>query len=242
MPRRSLGVLWFVGLGIGVAWPGLPAPAQEGQGQQRPSAHAPPPWNGISAGLEAWRRGEQVRQAAWQQQLVWDDHLRYRLGVPLGREISAEGEARAWGISALPLLPPFDRDSVYAYSDFFASGYQVSANQWRIFSPWPFLPADLYGPPVVPFPARHPDAQQEVQTGPRRWESRPWYASPAPGLLSPAQAPQANSFGGTGPGLDRPVSEGEKAKHTDRESEHHGESDLHIPPKRMDSRRGPREY
>lgn len=46
-----------------------------------------------------------------------------------------------------------------------------------VFGPWPYLPGDIYGYRYYP-PTRQPIGQQQRQTGPNRWESRPVYATP----------------------------------------------------------------
>lgn len=143
-----------------------------------PASATPTLWNGWSAAVDAWERGEMARQAAWQQQLLLDDQLRYRLGVPLGRTPSFnEALATAPGGSAWALLPPHDRESWYAYGRPATGTLPPAAARQSVFEPWPFLPWDLYGLPVVPIPVPHPIAQHEQQTGPRRWESHPSYAA-----------------------------------------------------------------
>jgi len=143
-----------------------------------------PVLNGWWAGVEAWERAEAARQASWQQQLLLDDQLRYRLGVPLGRtpQFHDSLPMAAWS-SVWPLVPPDDRESRYAYGSPAISGQTAWPSRRSVFEPWPFIPGDIYGLPVVPVPVAHPIFQHEVQTGPRRWESRPYYAVPA----APAQ-------------------------------------------------------
>jgi hypothetical protein len=151
-----------------------------------PSSELAASGNGWLAGQEAWERGELARRSAWQQQLLLDDQLRYRLGVPLGRIPHFEQALETAPLgSGWALLPPDDRESRYAYGQAAAGTRPPGPSRRSVFEPWPFLPGDIYGLPVVPIPVAHPIGQHEVQTAPRRWESRPYYAAPAELAASP---------------------------------------------------------
>ena len=115
---------------------------------QQPSPYTRP-YDGIQAGLDAFRLAEERRQAGTSQQLFLNDQLKYWSGIPTSR-----GETIYYGYASPTAFP--------------AIGFST-----------PVFPAYIYGYPYYPFlPFRQPIGQQQVQTGPNRWESHPVYYPP----------------------------------------------------------------
>jgi hypothetical protein len=136
------------------------------------SAQVPPivrPYDGIQAGLDAFRLAEEQRQAAVAVQLNQNEAQRAWAGLP-----SARGSVIYYGYPLAAQLA--DRDFAYAYgSSRFGRGYGVA--RYSVFEPWPLVPGDIYGGVYVA-PLRQPIGQWQGQTGPRRWESHPIYDPP----------------------------------------------------------------
>jgi len=112
---------------------------------------APPtrPYDGIQAGLDAFRLAEEKRQGAASQQLFLNDQLKYWSGIPTSR-----GETIYYGYASPAAFPAY--------------GFGA-----------PVMPGYIYGYPYYPFvPFRQSIGQQQVQTGPNRWESHPIYDPP----------------------------------------------------------------
>jgi len=123
------------------------------------------PYDGIQAGLDAFRLAEEQRQAAVAMQLGQNEAQRAWAGLP-----SARGSAVFYGYPfAVPLA---DRDYAYAYG-----AYAYGPPRYGVFEPWPLVPGDIYGGAYVA-PLRQPIGQWQGQTGPRRWESHPIYDPP----------------------------------------------------------------
>jgi hypothetical protein len=119
------------------------------------------PYDGIQAGLDAFRLAEEQRQAAVAVQLGQNEAQRAWAGMP-----SARGSAIYYG------YPLADRDYAYAYG-----AYAYGPPRYGVFEPWPLVPGDIYGGVYVA-PLRQPIGQWQGQTGPRRWESHPIYDPP----------------------------------------------------------------
>jgi hypothetical protein len=132
------------------------------------SAQSPPtvrPYDGIQAGLDAFRLAEEQRQAAVAVQLGQNEAQRAWAGLP-----SARGSAIYYGY---PVAAPLaGRDYAYAYG-----AYAYGPPRYGVFEPWPLVPGDIYGEVYVA-PLRQPIGQWQGQTGPRRWESHPIYDPP----------------------------------------------------------------
>jgi hypothetical protein len=145
----------------------------------------PRPYDGIQAGLDAYRLGEEKRQAGVSQQLLLNDQMRFWGGFPTSR-----GNSLYYGYGNPGLgygytspVPPANLESAYAYGGQYPWG---GARGWMppyVFQPWPYVAGDIYGYPYVYQPARQPVGRVEAQTGPNRWESHPVYDPP----LAPAQ-------------------------------------------------------
>jgi hypothetical protein len=160
LKRSSLVVLAFIAAG--------PAAAQ-------PPAYLVRPYDGIQAGLDAFRLAEEQRQVAVADQLAFNDQARLWNGYPLGRGttiyygVVGPGAAYAYGV-----LPAATLESVYAYGGRWPPGWHPPV----VFEPWPYVPGDIYGYRVNYAPARQPVGQHHLQTGPNRWESHPVYDPP----------------------------------------------------------------
>jgi hypothetical protein len=166
----------FVGAAIiGVLCPALAL-------AQQPAAGARP-YDGIQAGLDAFRLAEEQRQAAVANQLAVADQMRAWSGIPAGR-----GATIDYGYAA----PPASLDYAYAYGGrpWIATGERTGVQPLSVFEPWPIVPGDIYG--YVYFrPLRQPAGQWQGQTGPRRWESHPVHDPPLPNYqpLPPVESP-----------------------------------------------------
>ncbi len=127
------------------------------------------PYDGIQAGLDAFRLAEEQRQAAVATQLATNEQMRAWSGLPL-----AGGATTFYGNLGRPLAV-MDLDFAYGL------GYRrfVSGPRLSVFEPWPAIPGDIYGFVVTPA-VRQPVGQWQGQTGPRRWESHPVYDPPLP--------------------------------------------------------------
>jgi hypothetical protein len=118
------------------------------------------PYDGIQAGLDAYRLAEEKRQGAVNGQIAVNDQMRYWNGYPTSR-----GETIYYGYLS-PAAASF-----YGYS---MSPYGPYAG----FQPWPWTGGGLWGTPAYYQPARQPIGQQQIQIGPNHWESHPVYDPP----------------------------------------------------------------
>lgn len=128
----------------------------------------PRPYDGIQAGLDAFKLAEERRQANIVQQMAINEQMRAWSGYGYG-----------YGY-ATPLWQLTDLDYAYAYG---GRRYwnQTRERYWTgpltVFEPWPVVPGDIYGYTYFPL-VRQPIGQQQTQTGPNRWESHPVYDPP----------------------------------------------------------------
>ena len=130
-------------------------------------------YDGLRAGDEAHRLGEEQRQQRLSDQLYLNDAMRARHGWAPSGSVVWYGNA-GYG-------PPVGIDYAYAYSSnrlFGRSRGLYIERYWSpplsVFEPWPYVPGDIYGycfPPYV----RQPIGQRQIQTAPNRWESHPVY-------------------------------------------------------------------
>jgi hypothetical protein len=116
------------------------------------------PYDGIQAGLDAYRLAEEKRQGAVNQQIFLNDQLRYWNGYPTSR-----GETIYYGYMSPGAL------AAYGYG-----GY----GPWTGFQLGPWVGGGLWGTPYYYQPARQPIGQQQIQVSPNRWESHPVYDPP----------------------------------------------------------------
>ena len=151
--------LWFIAAAVGIL-----GPCQWAAAQSPP----PRPYDGIQAGLDAFRLAEEQRLAALAAQLATNDRMRAWSGLP-----TSGGTTIYYGNRGF--AAPMDIDFAYGY------GYRrmVPGPRLTVFEPWPFIPGDIYGYVATP-PVRQPIGQWQGQTGPRRWESHPVYEAPLP--------------------------------------------------------------
>jgi hypothetical protein len=138
---------------------------------------APRPYDGIQAGLDAFRLAEEQRQAAVATQLATNTQMRAWSGLPMSGGTTIyygnHGELATMDLATM------DLDFAYAY------GYRrfIPSTRLSVFEPWPLVPGDIYGYVVTPA-IRQPIGQWQGQTGPRRWESHPVY-DPPPASVRP---------------------------------------------------------
>jgi hypothetical protein len=148
------GIHWLTGTCLQTAWCQTP-PSPGG------SVPALRPYDGIQAGLDAFRFAEEKRQAAIATQLGWNQFYRGQAIAPPG------GTAIMYGGY------PYG-----AHHTVFWTG-RGWVRQASVFEAWPVVPGDIYGVIVQP-PLRQPVGQWQGQTGPNRWESHPVYDPPVP--------------------------------------------------------------
>jgi hypothetical protein len=131
-------------------------------------------YDGIQAGLDAFRLAEEQRQAALANQLAVNEQMRAWSGLPLAR-----GYTTIYGYPGyvVPGPSPVALDYAYAYG---VPRYWGGVR--TVFEPWPVIPGDIYGYTYIA-PLRQPIGQWQGQTGPRRWESHPVYDPPLPALV-----------------------------------------------------------
>lgn len=194
------------------------------------------PYDGIQAGLDAFRLGEEQRQANVSQQLFFNDQMRFWNGYPTSGVNAiyygylSPGAMLAYGYGA-PVMTRANLDFVYGYGVNPAwSGWgQGATGPLSVFSPWPYVPGDIWGYRAYYQPARQPIGQVQTQTGPNRWESHPIYSppltayQPLPPVDSPLldRTPYAGATSGSAAGAEAIPPE---------------------PPSVTPTRRGPREY
>jgi hypothetical protein len=163
------------------------------------------PYDGIQAGLDAFRLAEEQRQVGVAQQLSLNDQMRFWNGYPTSRGATiyygylSPAAAAAYPYAGMPnayagapygypaslygyagpLLTRANLDYTYAYgAGPLWGGYGSGGYPLSVFQPWPYLPGDIYGYGAYYAPARQPIGQQQLQTGPNRWESHPVYDPP----------------------------------------------------------------
>jgi len=121
------------------------------------------PYDGIQAGLDAYRLAEEKRQGAVNQQIFLNDQLRFWNGYPTSR-----GETIYYGYMSPAAL------AAYGYGPYEYSGFGT----WTGFQLGPWMGSGLWGTPYYYQPARQPIGQQQIQVNPNRWESPPVYDPP----------------------------------------------------------------
>jgi hypothetical protein len=116
-------------------------------------AQQPParPYDGIQAGLDAFKLAEERRQSGASQQLFLNDQLKFWSGLPTSR-----GETIYYGYASPVLYPYGYGPLIYSPSAIYGYGYATP----------------LYTT------VRQPIGQWQGQTGPNRWESHPVYDPP----------------------------------------------------------------
>ena len=137
-------------------------------GAEEEKAEYAPAYTAFDATVDAFARGESQRRAAFARQNSVIQYNRWWNGLP-------------------PTLRPYylypqNRASFYAFG--------VRPRHYRalgVFEHWPYLPGDIWG---YVYDAHVPQSvgQQQIQTGPDRWESHPVYTR-VPLAPVPAQPP-----------------------------------------------------
>ena len=124
-------------------------------GAQEPTPLTTQPYDGIQAGLDAFRLAEEQRQAGVEQQLAYVDEARFWNGYPTSR-----GATIYYGYLGPGVIFPYD------------------AVPPLVLPPWGVWSGQVFGAGARYLPARQPIGQRQVQTGPNRWESHPVYDPP----------------------------------------------------------------
>ncbi len=158
------------------------------------------PYDGLSAGAEAYLNAEAQRRQNIARQLGHVEQLTWSLGLP------NRTDGVVW------YRDPPSLDYWYAYGRPAAALYsrRLVAGSADVFEPWPRVPGDIFGYPD-PAPVRQPIGHISSQTGPNRWEYHPIYAEdlapqPAPCSLRRRISRQRRGAGGS-PALWIPTAE-----------------------------------
>lgn len=148
------------------------------------------PYDGLTAGAEAYRNAEVIRRQNIARQLNHVDLLKWYNGLP----------NRSDGVVLYRDPPSLDYWYAYGRGPTVQSETGPATDR---FEAWPRVPGDIFGYPEIPT-ARQPIGHISTQTGPNRWEYHPIYAedlvvsrpplSPADGTQSvPATLPAAGA-------------------------------------------------
>jgi hypothetical protein len=146
------------------------------------------PYDGIQAGLDAFSLAEEQRQANLAAQIQANDAARAAAGLPTtrGETIYYYGAYSPYGVV------PWDAAYAYGYSRSGLFGRRATVYGYGspLFTPWPYVPGDIYGYRTIPT-VRQPIGQRQEQTGENRWESHPVYDPPVPAYrpLPPVDSP-----------------------------------------------------
>ena len=147
---------WFCGLGLSSA-------VARGQ-----SPALVRPYDGLTAGAEAYRDAEAVRRQNIARQLNHVDLLKWYNGLP----------NRSDGVVLYCDPPSLDYWYAYGRGPTAWNGTSVQSETGPatdVFEAWPRVPGDIFGYPEIPT-ARQPIGHISTQTGPNRWEYHPIYA------------------------------------------------------------------
>ena len=209
------------------------------------------PYDGIQAGLDAFRLAEEKREGAIAQQLFLNDQMRFFSGYPTSRGQTiyygymSPAAIQAYGYGA-PLLTGANLDYTYAYGagPMWGGSRQSWAGPLAVFQPWPYVPGDIWGYGAYYQPARQPVGQQQSQTGPNRWESHPVYDPPLTMYqpLPPVDSPLLDRTPYAAAKESLPPAERIPPEPPRTTSPKSPESMVPIAPAAPAPRRGPREY
>lgn len=136
-------------------------------------------YDGIQAGLDAFNLAEERRQANLQGQIYANDAARAAAGLPTTRgETIYYYPNRTYGV--LPWDAAYAYGGTYGYSSVGPFGRRtVTYSTGPVFTPWPYVPGDIYGYRNYP-QVRQPIGQRQVQIDENTWESHPVYDPPVP--------------------------------------------------------------
>lgn len=151
----------------------------------------------IASGQDAYRYHEAMRLGNINTQLGLINQMKWYSALPAIN--GAMGTTTWYGGGgpgyyrdppSLDYLYATGRRSAYGNGDYgrgltplYGGGYSRD-----IFSPWPYVPGDIYGYQWYD-PVPQSIGQRQIQTGPNRWESHPVYADSPPVDAPPAAAP-----------------------------------------------------
>ena len=115
---------------------------------QQPATTARP-YDGIQAGLDAFRLGEEQRQGAVGQQLFLNDTMRWN-GYPTSGVSNTyygympPAAIAAYGYGA-PLMARANLNALYGYNGTLPWGaWQSPGGPIWVFQPWPYIPGDIW--------------------------------------------------------------------------------------------------
>lgn len=147
-------------------------------------------YDGIQAGLDAFNLAEERRQANLQNQIYANDAARAAAGLPTTRgETIYYYPQRTYGV--VPWDAAYAYGGTYGYSSVSPFGRRtVMYSTGPVFTPWPYVPGDIYGYRTYP-QVRQPIGQRQVQIDENTWESHPVYEEPVPQHrpLPPVESP-----------------------------------------------------
>jgi len=121
---------------------------------QQPATQQPAvvnrPYDGIQAGLDAFRLGEEQRQANVASQLFLNDQMRFWNGYPTSRGAIYYGYMSPAAIQAygygVPLMSRANLDYVYGYGagPLWGGSRMNWAGPLAVFEPWPYVAGDIW--------------------------------------------------------------------------------------------------
>jgi hypothetical protein len=148
-------------------------------------------YDGIQAGVDAYQLAEERRQANLRAQIGANDAARAAAGLPTtrGETIYYYGGYSPYGV--VPWDAAYAYGGSYGYATTGLFGRRVvSFSAGPVFTPWPYVPGDIYGYRTYP-QVRQPIGQRQVQIDENTWESHPVYDPPIPHhpVLPPVDSP-----------------------------------------------------
>ena len=164
--------------------PSPPAPEADPGAARAPRAvRAPETYDSLQAGRDAHAMAERQRRGAIDRQLQTIETVQwYNAWYDNWYDAWGRHYARHY---ALPYI--------YAYAPPFAARQAHWAIEGYVpappFSPWPFVPGDIYGYRYVPR-VEQPEGHEKIWTGPNSYVYRPRYQEPPPEVSPPAPIPQ----------------------------------------------------
>lgn len=141
---------------------------------------APRRYDGIQAGLDAYQLAEERRQANLQAQIGANDAARAAAGLPTTRGETIYYYGGYSPYSVVPWDAAYAYGGTYGYARTGAFGRRVvTFSTGPVFTPWPYVPGDIYGYRTYP-QVRQPIGQRQTQLDENTWFSEPVYDPPVP--------------------------------------------------------------
>lgn len=173
------------------------ARSQETLPQPTQQEFRPRKYDSIQAGVDAYQLGEERRQANLRNQIAANDAARAAAGLPTTRGETtyyyngySPGGVVPWS-NAYAFGGAYGLGSTFGYATTGVFGRRVvSYSTGPVFTPWPYVPGDIYSYRTYP-QVRQPVGQRQVQIDENTWESHPVYDPPLPQyrVMPPVDSP-----------------------------------------------------